>query len=287
MRRLEKKPSKTARRTWARILLARFGKLRLAIFAAFAVAVLAAGIYSYSFVHSGELSRRYEVIRQAFYTLSAEHGLAIKEIYVDGRHFTAQEAIIQALGAHHMMPILAFDIDRAQSALLSLPWVKNARIERRLPGTILVSIQERKATAIWQNKGALNLVDISGTVILDQPVKDFESLPVIVGADAPSHIFALQTMAAQIPDLAKRLQSAVRVGQRRWDLHLTQGLIIKLPERNPELAMKKLAMLHKESQMLDKDYAVIDLRIEDRLFLQSKQGKPLPASDETLGGEST
>ena len=42
-------------------------------------------------------------------------------------------------------------------------WVKDARVSRRLPDTLVIDIVERKPAALWQNEGRLALIDCRGS----------------------------------------------------------------------------------------------------------------------------
>jgi len=70
-----------------------------------------------------------------------------------------------ALDAARGTPILAVKPSRAKEQLESLPWVRSATIERRLPGTLFVRLVERRPLAVWQHGGTQELIDREGTVI--------------------------------------------------------------------------------------------------------------------------
>ena len=74
---------------------------------------------------------------------SAALGLRVADIRVEGRETTDRETILDALGARPGTPILAVDPVRAKQQLESLPWVRSALIERRLPDTLYVRLVER------------------------------------------------------------------------------------------------------------------------------------------------
>ena len=58
------------------------------------------------------------------------------------------------------------------------------------------------------------------------------------------------------------------MSNRRWDILLGEGqLRIKLPEENMETALRRLEQIHLETQMLDREIAIIDMRLPDRLSL--------------------
>jgi cell division protein FtsQ len=134
----------------------------------------------------------------------------------------------------------------------------------------MVHLTERRPIAIWQNKGEQHLIDETGKVIMAPDLTPFASLVVAVGEDAPQTAPSLIAMLNSQPDLKQRISAAIRVSGRRWDLKLNNGLVIKLPEENPELAFEKLANLQDSSKILDKDLIAIDMRLPDRMYLQMK-----------------
>ncbi|MDP1975591.1 MAG: cell division protein FtsQ/DivIB, partial [Alphaproteobacteria bacterium] len=68
--------------------------------------------------------------------------------------------------------------------------------------------------------------------------------------------------------LKSLIASAVIIGKRRWDLHLKNGMIVKLPENNASAAWTQLALLDQEHKLLDRDIAIIDFRLPDRLIIK-------------------
>ena len=70
------------------------------------------------------------------------------------------------------------------------------------------------------------------------------------------------------PELMRRVSAAVRVGGRRWNIRLDNGIDVRLPEENPALAWARLAEYERIHKVLAKDIGVLDLRLPDRLIVQ-------------------
>ena len=221
---------------------------------------------------------------------SAALGLVVANIEVEGRETTDAATIMAALAAHRGTPILAVSPSRAKQQLESLPWVRSAAIERRLPGTIFVRLVERHPLAVWQHGGKQELIDREGAVI---PVKDlsrFARLPSVVGDDAASHAARLIDMLAREPDLAARVNAAVRVDERRWNLRIDNAIDVLLPEENPAGAWARLAIFERANSLLKRDIQAVDMRLPDRVVLRVT-GAPLneaaPAKKAHPSGKST
>src|SRR5690606_24225538 len=155
------------------------------------------------------------------------------------------------------------------AALEAIPRVARAVVERRLPDTIFVRIEEREPMALWQNGGAFTLVDHSGFELPTEVPGAWPELPLIVGPDAPMAAPELLALLAERPILADRVQALVRVGGRRWDLHLEPSIVVKLPQDGLAAALDALVHLQEESRILDREVASLDLRIADRVAIQA------------------
>ncbi len=195
-------------------------------------------------------------------------GLTVQHVFVTGRGETSKGQVLNAMGVRSGQSILSFDLDQARQHLLQLGWVETARVERRLPDTIVVLLRERKALALWQHKGRQVLVDHSGMVITQNNLARFAHLPVVVGKDAPKAAAALIEMLSQKPVLFARVRAAVRIGARRWDVRLKNGIKVHLPADDAFGAWSRLADLAAEHRIFERDVAAIDLRLPDRLVLR-------------------
>jgi cell division protein FtsQ len=207
-------------------------------------------------------------LENGFITEAARLGLAVNDIEVEGRVMSAREAVLRAIGADRGTPILGLSPTQIKAQLEMLPWVRSASVERRLPDTLHIHLVERAPLAFWQRQGKLLLIDQDGTVITGDRLDRFPGLIVTVGDDAPTHAAALLGMLAAEPTLAGRVVAAVRVGGRRWDLHLDNGIDVELPEERAEDAWAQLAQLERSSRLLARNVEVVDMRLPDRLVVR-------------------
>ena len=212
---------------------------------------------------------------------TARLGLSVQDIYVEGRTETPAADVLAVLEVSRNAPILAFEPNQARLALERLPWVKNASVERRLPGTVYVRLTEREPLALWQRHGKLALIDVDGVEIPNADLDKFAALPVVVGDDAPQHARAFIDMVAAEPDLAARIAAAVRVSARRWNVNLDMGdgrtIEIQLPEINAAASWTQLAELAHANGLLERNITAVDLRLADRLVVRVIQPPPPPA----------
>ncbi|HTR16230.1 MAG TPA: cell division protein FtsQ/DivIB [Acetobacteraceae bacterium] len=203
-------------------------------------------------------------------------GLKVRDIVVEGRVNTPEPLLREAIGVSAGDPILGFSVEGARQRIESLSWVQHVAVERRLPGTIVVQITERRPFAIWQTQGRFVLIDRDGQVVADEDVAAFAELPLVVGTGAPEQAAALIDTLDTAPEIKNRIAAAVRVGQRRWNLQLRNHLTVLLPEGHVPEALARLTELQTTQSLLDRPLAVVDLRLPDRLVVRASLPVPPP-----------
>ena len=109
-------------------------------------------------VASGWAGARLDAIGGGLVEIAADSGLRVRNVLVEGRAETRAADILEALQAERGAPLLAIDVAAAKGRLERLPWVKSATVERRLPDTLRVQVEERKAFALWQHGKRLTAV---------------------------------------------------------------------------------------------------------------------------------
>ncbi len=199
---------------------------------------------------------------------SAAAGLTLRDVYVTGRQRASRTAILKALAIESGAPLVTFDPAAARRRLEALGWVREATVERRFPKTIFVRLIERAPLALWQRKGEFEVVDSAGVVIDGARADGFAGLPVIVGDDAPRHAASLLAVMASEPALSTRVKAAVRVGGRRWNVRLDNGIDVQLPEEGVAAAWHRLAVFDRRHRLLARDIVAVDLRLPDRLVVR-------------------
>jgi len=223
--------------------------------------------------YTGKADKWLEMVEQESVHLSAEFGMTIKNIEVSGREKTDTNALLAAIGQKPGTPIITFDVEAARERVEELSWVRSAEVERQLPDTLIVSIVERKPLALWQTEGRDHvLIDGDGEQLQNYELGDYLDLPVLVGDDAPKAAAEMLTTLQTIPHLYDQITGAQRIGHRRWNIQLANGMFIRLPEENMELAWRRLEMLDREHGILDRDVLIVDLRLPDRTFVRLTPG---------------
>lgn len=224
------------------------------------------------FVMSGAMERTEDRINMAVNNTTAGWGFQVRNIMVDGRHYTDADTLKAMVNMEKGDPIFSFHPAEAQKMIERISWVKAAHVERRLPDTIYIKLEERRPMALWQRNKKLSLIDSEGVVLTDHNLAPWKNLMIVVGDDAPHKAAELLQMLEAEPVIEERVEAATLISGRRWDLKLKSGADVKLPEDELGLALRKLAINHEEEALLDKDVLSIDVREEGRITVRTKPG---------------
>ncbi len=231
--------------------------------------VLVGGVWFYT---SGE----YENIKQRstdfLIKKSAEMGFVVQNLSVKGRKNLSPESVTAVLNIKSGDPLFIFDPDVMHEQLEGLSWVKKARIERHLPNTVYIEITEREPFALWQNEGAMAVIDDEGVVLTREHLGKYGPLLQVIGKNANIRVAELAQYLSLVPEIQSRVENATWVGDRRWNLLLKSDITVRLPEKDVPQALQVLAKMHNEDKLLDRAIVLVDLRLADKVIVRPELG---------------
>ncbi len=252
------------------------------------------------FVLSGTAQSVTAAVDRRVTAIGVAAGLKVESLTLSGRRHASREDILSAAAIEADTPIWTVSPARLRKRIEALPWIADAEVTRKLPDSIHIAITERSPAALWQHQQRLRLIDHEGAILGEADLGRFAHLPIVVGAQryalpisettadrfCPARIDdetaaclrapdfrEVLALVRDIPTVNARLHAVQHVRARRWDLHLTDGTVIKLPEGGAASALARLASIERSDGLLDRAVAMVDLRLEDRLIV-----KPLPGA---------
>ncbi len=205
----------------------------------------------------------------------AAAGFRVRHIEVQGASALAKADIARAAGIYDNQPLMGLDLDALRRHVEQVGWVKEARIVRLLPDTLMVVVVERRQLAVWQHSGRQYVIDEHGRVIPEADARRFTTLPLVVGEGGAEHAPEILPVIAQRPRLMSQMDALVRVDDRRWDLRMKDGSLIQLPASGEESALMQLEHLDQRSRILELGFDRIDLRNPDVVAVRPRQAPPL------------
>jgi cell division protein FtsQ len=259
MRRARRRPTDTLRYAW-------FYSSRGAV-----AAVLFAGAIGLPvwLLKSGTLDEAAETYASLKNRADYAVSVALDRLIVDGRNRTSRESLRGALQIKRGDNLLAADPWAIKKRLEALPWIRSATVERRYPNSMVVTVVERNPIARFRDKSGTVLVDENGALIKVAPEQEHENLILLAGDGAPEAAAALLKLLEEEPALARRIVSATRYGQRRWDIAFDGGATLRLPDGYAKAALAKFGEFDRQHSLLARGPVTYDMRLPDRLVIRN------------------
>lgn len=192
-------------------------------------------------------------------------GLAADNIHITGLMYQEPATVLTAIGVAPGGSLIGFDASLARKLLENLDWAESAKVLRLFPNKLEIDIVERVPFAVWQRDGAYYVIDRTGAAMSSLDPARMPRLILVSGEGAQAAVSDLVNQLEAHPALISRVEAASRVGQRRWTLHLDNGVSVALPEIGVEAALAEVNRLGVTLGLFQKGIAAIDLRLPDRV----------------------
>tara|TARA_B100000686_G_C16650881_1_gene895512 strand:- start:417 stop:1154 length:738 start_codon:yes stop_codon:yes gene_type:complete len=193
----------------------------------------------------------------------------VKDIKIIGTEKTNPYELKQILSSS-LNNLITFDKDRAKSLLEEVGWVKRASIKKIYPNTLSINIIESEPFAIFFNNQDIFLIDIDGQIISPNPdINKYENLMSVRGENAENKLSEIiKEISISFPGVRNKINSLELVDKRRWNLFLSDDLLVKLPDTEISQSLKNLKQLFEDNQILDSNIIEVDLRIKGRAVIK-------------------
>jgi cell division protein FtsQ len=224
-------------------------------------------------IASGVIGRTVDAAERGLGVVAAEAGFGISKVHLVGAERTSPQLVLTTLGFHLGQSIFGADVHAARERLLGLDWIKSADVRRRYPDDITVTVVEKKPFALWRDAaGKIWVIERDGSLITDKDYDQFLKLPHFIGTGAPQGAAEIVDALPGHRAVVARLKGMQRVGERRWNLVLDNGVVVQLPEKGWKKELNTLESLIVDKGILERDVTQIDLRSPTTYFFLLKSG---------------
>jgi cell division protein FtsQ len=209
-----------------------------------------------------------------------EAGFSVKRVEIKGLDRMERLPVYNVALDQPSMAMPLVDLEGTRQRLLKFGWVREARVSRRLPDTLVVDIVERRPAAIWQYNRQLALIDMDGVVLEPVRLNAMPDLPLVIGPAANRHAAELGRLVDAAPQLKPIIAGATWIGGRRWDIRFQSGETLALPEgeQAAKRALARFATMDQATQLLGRGYPRFDMRIPGKFIVRvsSQPGGGVP-----------
>ena len=202
----------------------------------------------------------------------------VRVISMDGAFQRVSPGQIEkALAPYARAGFMSADLDDIQRAVESLPWVEHARIQRRWPNSLHVTVIEQTAAARWGESGLLNT---RGELFVRQATHVPAELPHLSGPEGSESQVAQRYLAVQ----GRMLEAGMRIAALRldargaWEMDLDSGVVVRLGRRDVDDRIERF--IHTASQVIShrlNEITYVDMRYSNG-FAIGWRNPAMPAS---------
>jgi cell division protein FtsQ len=202
--------------------------------------------------------------------VASDAGFEVRHVDVRGvKNLNELKVYERALAQQdRAMPLV--DLESLRQELLGLSWVKDARVSRQLPDTLVIDIVERQPHAVLRKTDRFVLIDDTGHELETVARGRAQGKLIVSGMGAGQQVVALSHLLDAAPGLKPRVQEAEWIGNRRWNITFKTGQVLALPEGDPESAgaLVSFARLDGTNRLLGGKVTIFDMRAGDRIYLR-------------------
>jgi cell division protein FtsQ len=214
----------------------------------------------------------------------ASDALTVTRITVQGNQRMSRGEVLGLLDGLAGSSMVTTGLEVWRQKLLTSPWVADASIRRMFPGTLIVVIEERQPVGVGRIKGALYLIDRTGTVVdefgpnyadLDLPVID--GLAASAREDSSVDEARAELAGRLMRDLAQRPGLAGQVSQ--IDVSDVSNAVVLLKGDTALLRIGSERFSQRLQSYLDltpalrermPDIDYVDLRFDERVYVKPR-----------------
>ena len=211
-----------------------------------------------------------QLAHQRYAALAADAGYEVARVEVRGVERMNELSVYErVLGEKdRAMPLVELDAVREQ--LVDLPWVRDARVSRQLPDTLVVDILERQPHAVLAKPDRLVLIDREGIELEPISVSDARAYLRIEGPGAQRQVAELDTLLDAAPALKSQVARAEWVGNRRWNLFFKSDQQLALPEGGEasKTALVSFAQADGVHRLIGGEVLSFDMRNAPRMYMR-------------------
>ena len=235
----------------------------------FGLAILTALIVAAAAWMGGSLS---QIERRAgnFMDSSARSlGLAVEYVSVEGVPADIAEQVRFAAFVEPGENMFRADPYEIRKRIEDTRAVVNVQVHRFWPDHILILADPVRPIALWKTGDAWSVVDGLGRVVPDPDGKlKTDTLLRLAGAGGDAAAPLLVEAFTEFPKLASRVVLARRMADERWDVQFDTGIIVRLPRDDIMApAVRRLAFMERDNDILARPLEAIDLRHAQQIFL--------------------
>ena len=201
--------------------------------------------------------------------------LSISKILVKGAREPLKKEIIILVQNAATKGFSALKAQALREKIQDINKVEKAFVKLSTDGLVFVEVIQRKEAVVYFNNHLYEVLDSNGIILsIKQDYQGLSSFPLLVGKGGQKNINELLSLVNEIGSYQSEVLYYEWVGERRWDVHMKNGLVFKLPENNLSEGLVVMRMFLNETDKLLKPIVSVDLRNIDKPIIKFRKAPP-------------
>jgi len=187
----------------------------------------------------------------------------IKKINIIGLNDDDKEIILQNLQSIRLNNIFLINYEDLNEILNSNAFIESHEIFKKYPSTLNIKIKKTKLLAKINRDGELLFIGSNGKFLKNEQ-SSFQ-LPFIFGNPQVKDFLKLKSAIDESNILYEEVKNFYFFPSKRWDLELTNNMVIKLSKKNTKQNLNNVFDFINNENF--KDIKIIDARIENQIII--------------------
>ena len=202
----------------------------------------------------------------AFDSLCKHIGLRVESIRVTGVTHSVETSVKNQIDINSGDSIFKQSSESIYRNVMKIGSIQSAIVRKNLPNTLSINVTEKTPIAIFQKNSKFVLIDKDGVTISETSART-KNLPIITGDDANTTANSMLEVISKFEIVKNKLDSMMFVRKRRWDIVVSGGIHVKLPQSNIDGALEVLSTILKQRTLNKNTVKSIDLRMPENIVI--------------------
>ena len=196
-----------------------------------------------------------------------KNNFSVKNIYIDINSDEISKIILSKTNFLKNKNIFFLNKSDLSKELSNLNFLQNIKVNKKYPSTIFINVQKTDFIAVTYIDQKKYFLGTNGKFVSANEISIKKNLPIVFGKFENSDYIKLRKILMNNKIEYNSIVKYFFHKSKRWDLYLKKNIIIKLPLKNVDEAIKTYKKFIKLNKI--KPGSIIDLRIPNRLIFKS------------------
>jgi len=181
----------------------------------------------------------------------------VKKISIYSEDKNINEFVL-LLNIDNKSKIDSLNLKELSKKISTIPDIKKSSIRKLSNGSVVLKIEKYKPVALWTDGKNYFIISSEGKIISSYQKVNCKFL--VIKGKVPSNIMSI---TSELKGLIDKIDYVSWIEDRRWNIYFKNGLIIKLPEKNPYKILRSFMTINNLNDIFSKKIEFIDLRNEN------------------------